>query len=165
MTKSSAKYIKENLPYYGKIDSSTKRGKDTLSKKAWVITSAYIRLRDFIKYGCCVSCKVRITDWREGDPAHYHSFAGNGALSGFHEMNIHLSCKYCNAWRGAAAGHEMATELKQRYGEDILNTLQQVKNKSVKADDFFYIGIIETMYAKLKALKQNHPNYTYPDYI
>ncbi len=165
MTKQATKYIKENLPYYGKIHSDTQRGKDTLRKKAWVITSEYVRCRDFIKYGYCVSCKERIENWRMSDPAHYHSFAGNGAMSGFYLMNIHMSCKFCNGFRGAAAGHEMGEEIVERYGEDIIKDLQTVRNMTTKADDFFFIAIIEKVYGHFKLLKLENPDFTYPIYL
>lgn len=165
MTKQAQKYIKENIPYYGKIHTDTKRGKDALAKKAWVITSEYVRMRDFIKYGYCVSCRMKIENWRMSDPAHFHSFAGNGALSGFNLMNIHMSCKFCNAWRGAVAGHEMAEELISRYGENILNELNEVKNQTIKADDFFYIKVIENVYKLFKELKEIYPDHEYPLYL
>ena len=165
MTKQAQKFIKENLPYYGKIGSATKRGKDTLAKKAWVITSEYVRMRDYIKYGYCVSCKKPCSVWENTDPAHYHTFAGNGALSAFNLMNIHMSCKYCNGFRGAVAGHEMAEEIKKRYGENITQELLKVKQQTVKADDFFYIGVIENVYSKFKELKEEYPDFIYPEYL
>ena len=165
MNKQSAKYIKENIPYYGKLGTATERGKDALAKKAWTITSQYVRMRDFIQYRNCVSCKKAIQDWRDTDPAHYHSFAGNGALSGFNLMNIHMSCKHCNGFRGAAAGHEMAEEIKKRYGDEIINELYQVKLQSVRADDWFYIGVIENVYKLFVFLKETYPDYDYPEYV
>lgn len=166
MTKRAQDYIKTNLPYYGKIGSDTKRGKDTLAKKAWVITSEYVRLRDYIAYGYCVSCKKPCGVWRDTDPAHYHTFAGNGALSAFNLMNIHMSCKHCNGFRGAAAGHEMATEITKRYGKGILKDLIDTKNKSVKADDWFYIGTIENVYKHFVLLKDaNYGKADFPSYL
>jgi len=165
MTKKAEQYIRENLSYYSKIPTNTKRGKDALAKKAWVITSDYIRMRDFIKYGFCASCKKTIVNWRESDPAHYHTFAGNGALLAFNDLNIHMSCKYCNGFRGAAAGHEMADEMARRYGDGILNELLVIKNQTTKADDWFYIDKIMEMYGKFQELKLNHPEYDYPNYI
>lgn len=165
MLKQATSYVKLNLPYYGKIPSSTPRGKDTLRKKAWCITSDFVRMRDFIKYGYCVSCHKPITNWKESDPAHFHSFGGNGVLSGFNLMNMHMSCKHCNGFRGAVAGHEMAVEIVIRYGDDIIKELNDTKNKSVKADDWFFIEVIENIYSMFKVLKENHPDYNYPEYL
>lgn len=165
MTKNVQKYIKENIPYYGKIPSSTPRGKDTLRKKSWCITSDFIRLRDYIKYGYCVSCGKPCSEWRNTDPAHFHSFAGNGVLSGFNLMNMHMSCKHCNGFRGAVAGHEMANEIVLRYGEGIIKELNEVRNKTTKADDFFFISIIENVHSLLKVLKENNQDYEFPEYV
>jgi hypothetical protein len=165
MTKQAQKYIKENIPYYGKIHGDTKRGKDPLSKKAWVITSEYVRMRDYIKYGYCVSCGSRIENWRMSDPAHFHSFGGNGALSGFNLMNIHMSCKMCNGFRGAVAGHEMAQELEKRYGAGIIDSLKREKMKTVKADDWFYISIIESVWLKFRQLQIENKEYDFPPYL
>lgn len=165
MTKQVQAYIKLSIPYYGKIPSNTKRGKDTLRKKAWCITSDFIRMRDFIKYGYCVSCLTTIHNWRMSDPAHYHSFAGNGVLSGFNLMNMHMSCKFCNGFRGAAAGHEMAEEIKRRYGDEIITHLNGEKMKSVKADDWFFIKVIENVYKLFQELKEIYPDYEYPLYL
>lgn len=165
MTKQAQKYIKENIPYYSKIPSDTQRGKDTLRKKAWVITSEYVRMRDFIEYKYCVSCKKYIENWRMTDPAHYYTFAGNGALLGFNLMNIHMSCKFCNGFRGAVAGHEMGEEIVVRYGEEILKDLARLKNMTVKADDFFFINIIETTLYSFNQLKEKYPDFEYPSYV
>ncbi len=165
MTKKVKEYIKLNLPYYGKIGSDTQRGKDTLRKKAWVITSQFVRMRDYIKYGYCVSCKKPCSVWQETDPAHFHSFAGSGAMSGFNLMNIHMSCKYCNGFRGAVAGHEMAQEIVMRYGKDIIKELNDCRNTSVKADDWFFIEVIENVYSLFKVLKESYPDFDYPEYL
>lgn len=165
MTKQAQKYIKENIPYYGRIHTNTSRGKDALAKKAWVITSEFVRMRDFINYGYCVSCRCKIQNWKLSDPAHYHSFSGNGASSGFNLMNMHMSCKNCNGFRGAAAGHEMAEEITKRYGSEILSELSKVKHATVKADDWFYINVIESVHSLFSVMKTKSPNYEYPIYL
>ena len=62
----------------------------------WAIFSDYVRLRDFLKYGKCVSCPHRFENWRDGDAGHYVSVTRGNFLTLFDEENVHLQCKRCN---------------------------------------------------------------------
>lgn len=76
-----------------------------------------------------------------------------------------MSCKFCNGFRGAVAGHEMGEEIVVRYGEEILKDLARLKNMTVKADDFFFINIIETTLYSFNQLKEKYPDFEYPSYV
>jgi len=152
--------IKE-VVYYTKI--LTKSRYSGVKAKAWAIISDFVRMRDFILYGTCVSCGKRITDYRNGDAGHYITMGGHGALIGFCTDNIHLQCKHCNQNSGADIGAEFEREIIRR-GVDI-KYLNILKNNSTKADDWFFLDLIIKTYKQFKDLKKKYPNFQYPDYL
>jgi Bacteriophage Lambda NinG protein len=163
MTKKTKEYIKTNMPYFGKI-----KGKGRYSgikAKAWSIVSDYTRLRDFIYYGRCVATGEKILDWRDGDAGHFYTMAGHGALIGFDVMNIHLQSKMSNKLSSASDGANFERELIERYGEEIIEYLNKVRNQTVKADDIFFLQKIKSIYGLFKELKEKYPHYNYPEYL
>lgn len=163
MTKHLKEYIKLNLPYYGKIP--TKGRYSGVKAKAWAILSDYVRCRDFAKYKKCVARGTFIQDWRDTDAGHFHAMSGNGALIGFHHLNIHMQSKISNKISSQADGLSFGKELVRRYGKNILVELERIKNTSVKADDLFFIEIIKDTYKRFQELKKDYPNINYPEYL
>lgn len=166
MTKQVKAYIKEHLPYYGSIGPSKGRYKD-VKGKAWDILSDYVRCRDWLKYGTCVSSGASIgIDWRNSDAGHFHSMAGHGAKLGFHEMNIHMQGKNENQLGSMASGAYYKETLIARYGNELIVELEFMKNETVKADDWYFIGRIEAIMNKFLDLKDEFPNFlNFPKYI
>lgn len=162
MTKPVKKYIKENIPYFGKI--GLKGRYSGVKAKSWSILSDYVRMRDFIKYGRCVATKVKIMYWRDGDAGHFTSMAGHGVESGFDPMNIHLQSKSSNGWGGNADGHAFGIELDRRYGSGTAEKLRQTR-PLVKDDDWYHLRKIEEIMGKFQALKKEHPDFDYPVYL
>lgn len=164
MTKQSKAYIKEKLPYYGKIGPSKGRYKG-IKDKAWTILSDYVRMRDWLHYGACVSSGKVISHWRDGDAGHYYSMGGHGAYLGFWEMNVHLQSPIDNKVGSAHSGAYYKEELIRRYGQKLIDDLVRYKNETVKADDFFFLARIEDLYEKFKELKTEFPDADMPKYI
>lgn len=162
MTNQVKKYIKENIPYYGKIP--LKGRYSGVKAKSWSILSDFVRMRDFIKYGRCVASGVKILDWRETDAGHYQSMAGHGVESGFDPMNIHMQSKSSNGWGGNAHGHAFGLELDRRYGSGTAKKLSQTR-PLVKDDDWFHLRKIEDIMGKFQALKKEYPDFDYPKYL
>lgn len=151
------------LPYYGKIQ--TKGRYIGIKAKAWSILSDYVRLRDFIKYGTCISSGERINAWGDTDAGHYVTMGGHGVSVGFSDINIHAQSKRDNAWGGMEAGARYKDNLVKRYGEEILKEIEILKHKSVSADDWFFIEKIKEIYDKFSQLKEEYPDYDYPEYM
>ena len=164
MTKRTKQYIKDNFPYFGSITRKY-RYKEIIKDKAWSLLSDYVRCRDFVKYGTCVATGNKITDWRDTDAGHFYTMAGNGALLGFSDMNVHAQSKISNKLSSAADGANFERELIRRYGKGIIASLDTMKHKTVKADDYFFIGKIAEIYTLFRQLKKDYPNCDYPKYI
>jgi Bacteriophage Lambda NinG protein len=72
-----------------------------LKGKYWTYFSEYVRRRDFIQFGRCISCGNPVSDWREFDAGHFISAGGGGFALLFDERNVNGECKYDNAFNGA----------------------------------------------------------------
>lgn len=151
-------------PYLGKIKSKGRYS--GIKAKSWAILSDYVRMRDFIKYGTCVATGMKFSDWRHGDAGHYYSMGGaNGIYSGFSDLNVHLQSKSSNGFGGQDVGYAFGKELQRRYGRSILNKLKEDTKKFAKDDKIFHLNKIQEIYEKFKKLKEENPNYDYPDYL
>lgn len=164
MTKQAQAYLKNKLPYYGKIVRKN-RYTNPVKDKAWSILSDYVRMRDWIIYGTCISSGRKIEHWRDGDPGHFHNMGAHGAELGFHHLNIHLQSKIDNLLSEFASGVRYRDELVRRYGDEILPNLEALKNKNIKADDFYFIDKIDETYKRFQVLKTAHPDEDYPQYV
>ena len=108
------------------IPPSTSHGSGHLQKRLWRLTSDYVRIRDWHKYGGeCVATGVKISHWTAGDAGHYKSYSTCNGLYKFNPQNIHLQSKSSNGWGGQTVGHYFGEELKCRYGKDILEKIQK----------------------------------------
>lgn len=161
MTK-RAKELTKQIPNYGKIPALRYSG---IKGKTWKILSDYVRMRDFILYGVCISSGKRIENWNDTDAGHYVSMGGHGALVGFSDINIHAQAKSDNAFGGMEAGARYRDELVRRYGENILVEIENLKRGSVKADDYFFIDKLNEIRGKFLQLKEKYPDFNYPEYL
>jgi hypothetical protein len=160
VTQITKNYIKSNIPYFGKLVALRYTG---IKGKAWRLISDFVRMRDFLKYGKCITCNQRINDWREIDAGHFISMSGHGALSGFSDENIHGQCKGDNMLSSYHQGKVFEQNIISR-GYDV-DKIKKLANISVKADDWFFIKIIEITYNKFQKLKEEYPNENYPEYL
>ena len=162
-------------PYFKKIPrknrfktkqkSETIRNQVEAKDRAWAILSDYSRLRDFAKYGVCISSGERVNHWRDFHSGHYSSMGSCGASAGFYDLNVNGQTYYENMHGGMESGGRYKDELVKRYGEVVLTLIQEEKRKIVKADEFFFIKKIEEIYAKFQELREEYPNEEYPDYL
>lgn len=151
----------DELPFIRKIVSNGRY--PGLKGKAWTIVSEYCRMRDFILWRVCASCYTIPSDWRHFDAGHYISMGGHGAFIGFWVENIHGQCPYCNMHSSQHTGVHYHQELERR-GIDP-EKLRRLAQKSVKADDLFWIEKIREVYVLFKKLKEENPGYDYPKYL
>lgn len=164
MTKNLKEYIKKNLPYYGSITRKY-RFTNPIKDKAWSLLSDFVRCRDVIMYGRCVSSGKKITDYRTCDAGHFYSMGGHGALIGFDVLNVHAQSKNDNQLSSMHTGANFEKELKRRYGKKLLNELKEISHILVKADDLFFLNKIEEVWKLFKELKLEKPDFDYPEYL
>ena len=109
-----------------------------LKKKLWTLVSKRIKERD--DYVCFTSGKKV-----EGANAHCgHMFPSGacGALLRYHPKNLHCQSYNENINLGGN-GAMYATRFVEVYGVEHFKNLLVLKNKSIKADSFFYETLIE----------------------
>lgn len=154
------KAIKRKYRFTGKSNQKLSEAKD----KAWAILSDYTRMRDFARYGRCISCGARFENWRDAQGGHFISMGGHGTKIGFDERNVHAQCQYDNQMGGMDAGAEYGRELERRYG-DIEKELRVLQHETVKADEFYFVKRIEAIHELFVLLKEEYPDLDYPEYM
>ena len=120
-----------------------------LKKRLWVIFSHYIRQRDADENGMtkCISCDM-VKHWREMDCGHFLP-KSLGLSVYFVETNNHQQCQKCNLFlQGNQYNYALA--LKKRYGDDIIDKLEQIKNTPLKLSRVDYMELIEKYKALIK---------------
>lgn len=152
----------KSIPYYTKITALRYNG---IKGKAWRITSDFTRCRDFILYdGECISCTRKASQWAEFDAGHYLSMGGHGASSGFFLGNINSQCFRCNGLFDGIVGEEYKRKATQR-NPNFIKEVMEKKHETLKADDWYFIGIIESVYSQFQELKLENKDFDYPQYI
>lgn len=148
------KWVKSIPPAQG-------HGSGDLQKRLWRVVSDYVRIRDFYNYGTCVATGARITDWRNTDAGHYHSYSTCNGMFKFDIWNIHAQSKQSNAWGGQAIGYSFGEELKRRYGETFLDELKEENKKHIneKVDNELVLQEIIDILELMKSLPEQ------PDYF
>lgn len=102
--------------------------------------SRYIRLRDSVDgKNQCVTCK-RVYEIKSMDCGHYVSRTYLNTR--FDEQNCHPQCKSCNVFKNGNMD-EYALYLIGKYGDNILEELNDRKNQSIKISAAEYREKIE----------------------
>ena len=120
-----------------------------LKSNLWTVFSLYIRKRDYdaMGYVTCISCGKK--DTIENMDAGHYIPKTYGLSIYFHEKNVHPQCTACNRFRrGNLTAYAIA--LRKRYGESILEELDELKHKSVKYSRSDYEELIEKYKGLLK---------------
>jgi hypothetical protein len=155
--KRKKKLTKKKVSSYKGI-KNTKRwaGADGWRGMFWTIFSMYIRKRDFIKYGRCVSCGSIPEHWRYWDAGHYVSVSNGNADTHYSEKNVHGQCKKCNnpKWTPDSS-IPFRIELINRIGEEEINKLERIRMTKVSSKEPTkreYQAMTEKYYKKYKEL-------------
>ena len=161
--------------YYKKIPRKnrfkTKQKSESIRKqveakdRAWAILSDYSRMRDFCRYGTCISSGERVDHWRDFHSGHYSSMGSCGAEAGFFELNVHGQTYYENMHGGMESGGRYKDELVRRYGEEVLDLIEEKKRSIVKADEYYFVQRIKHLYGLFQELREEFPDEDYPDYL
>lgn len=105
-------------------------GNNPTQKRYWKVISNFVRQRDFNKYnGRCVSCKVKLERWQDGDAAHFKKYSVCNSYFKFHPDNIALSCKMCNQREDGVVGYNFGKELERRYGDKHIAWIEKENEK------------------------------------
>ncbi len=121
-----------------------------LKKQLWKLFSEWIRRKDADENGIatCFTCGRR-NHWKMMHAGHYIR-ASAGLATYFDEQNVHVQDYACNIWRDGNSD-EYALRLQKKYGENILNELNQRKHRIVK--DFPFLEKIKEYENKLSQLE------------
>lgn len=114
----------------------------TLKKKCWKVFSEYIRKKYADEDGVvnCVSCG-KPEHWKNLHAGHYIP-KSLGLSIYFEEKNVHPQCAGCNTFRhGNLSMYALA--LKEKYGEGILEELDEIRKQQVKFSKSDYREMIE----------------------
>jgi 5-methylcytosine-specific restriction endonuclease McrA len=120
----------------------------TLKRKLWELFSKYIRERD---NWTCISCgkKCEGIDCHAG---HYHPRT-DGLNLFFDEKNVNAQCSACNTFRHGNLT-QYALGLKKKYGDQILEELDEKRKHLIQIYDNEYLKLIETYKIKIEELKK-----------
>lgn len=101
----------------------------------WCWLARYIRMRDFLRYGTCVSCGGRKT-YEELQAGHFAPASSCGFALLFDERNLNAECGGCNGFDSmhllgyarnldVRYGPGTADGLQERYGARHQNTMKE----------------------------------------
>ncbi len=157
------KAIKRKYRYTAKANPKLTESKD----KCWAILSDYTRMRDFCRYGTCVSCGGRVNHWRDLQGGHYVDAGVGGAGLSFDEKNVNGQCEKCNMNKrgGMYIGGGYKTELNKRWGDGTAEALTARRHHTDAVREDWFINRIEDIYAKFIQLVDEHPDGDFPSYI
>lgn len=106
----------------------------------------FVRRRDSINdyeiKGHCIDCG-KLAEGSQFQAGHWLPSGSSGALLRFHPYNIHGQHAGCNCgYNQEKVKIDYTLVMIQRYGDETVSKLRQLKNKSIKADILFYIDMI-----------------------
>lgn len=124
----------------------------------WSLVSEYVRKRDMLLYGACISCGNPFTEVKEVQAGHYAP-AGNCGFGLLFDLdNIHAECPRCNNPHISPGKLiQYRTNLVKRYGEDWVKKLDERYNKKVMMKEWYaaeYHEKILEMQEKIKSLDE-----------
>ena len=80
------------------IPENKSHGSGTYQKRLWKLTSDYVRIRDFYKYGRCVATGEHFSEWKGANvqAGHLKNYATCNGLYKFDVRNIHAQSSRSN---------------------------------------------------------------------
>lgn len=99
----------------------------------WMLLSKYVRMRDFLKHGTCVSCEGEFEKWDDAQAGHYAPAGNCGFALLFDKDNVHAECPACNNPRFSPGKLiPYRSTLVKRYGEKYAKKLdERYKNQVI----------------------------------
>jgi len=141
-----------------------------LTFRYWKVVSDYVRMKDYLNYGYCVSCKKPFNDYRESQAGHYKTWGSSNAYAKYNLDNIAGQCGPCNNWGSNEQGVIFHEELKFRKGEDVYKRIIDFDNKQRgnKMEKWDLVDKIHVMLLKIKELdnlSDKERDVVLPDYV
>lgn len=148
------------LPWIKQVPPSPSHGSTTLQKRFWKLTSDFVRIRDFEKYGTCIACGKRFDSWQESQAGHYKSWASCRGFSKWDVKNIFGECAYCNTgFNGNEVGANFKEGIIKRYGEERMVFINELAKHPVeKLDEWRIVEQMEALRLEFNTLKEK-PTY------
>lgn len=121
----------------------------TLKAKAWKLFSEYIRRKYADENGMvkCCTCD-HFAHWKQMQAGHFIPGRCNSIL--FEENGVHPQCRKCNYNEGN--GPEYYVFMLNKYGQEEIDRLRNLRHQAVKLDLGFYESFIPELKQKLKEL-------------
>lgn len=119
-----------------------------LVKRLDDVFSIYIRTRDADENGIvkCFTCH-KISHWKEMDCGHYWSRRIYSLR--WDHINCQVQCKGCNIMN-QGAGPQFSANIRNKYGQQSLDILEQRKNNKFKLERFIIESLINEYKSKTK---------------
>lgn len=96
----------------------------------WSLLSEYIRKRDLLEYGTCISCGNPFDEVKQVQAGHYAPAGNCGFALLFDERNVHAECPRCNNPRISPGKLiQYRANLVNRYGEAWVKELDDAYTK------------------------------------
>ena len=137
-------------------------GTGKIQKKAWKVTSDYVRIQNYHTYGgVCPGCnQFKFTTWKDGQCGHFKSWGASNSYAKYFLKNLLMICANCNNNENGLIGFNMGAELLERYGEDVIDEIDEENNlrRGQKIEDMVLVGMIELLIIGMGKLPEQ------PDY-
>lgn len=146
--------------WLGGIPQGT-HGSGIAQKKLWKTISDYVRIKDFYKFGTCISCGKKFTHWRDSQCGHFRAYSICRGYSKWETNNLFGQCNQCNtAYDGNLIGKRFAEGIVARYGKQRLEQLENMTNRPIeKLEDSVIVEMTKDIIILMKDLPEQ------PDYF
>jgi DNA-directed RNA polymerase subunit RPC12/RpoP len=99
----------------------------------WHLLSKYVRLRDFKKFGTCISCGKEFSGWTESQAGHYAPAKDCGFILLFDPRNVNGECAGCNnPYISPGKLIKYRLNLVKRYGEEYVAEIDGIYAQKFK---------------------------------
>lgn len=134
-------------------------GSSIIQKKYWKVVSDFVRIRDFEKYGTCISCGLN-KPFERIQAGHYKSWASCRGYSKWDTMNIFGECDFCNTgFNSNEVGAKFRDGIIKRYGQERIDYIESLSSyPTEKLEDHVIVDKIKSVILDMSTLKAK------PDY-
>ena len=142
------------------IPENKSHGSGTYQKRLWKLTSDYVRIRDFYKYGRCVATGEHFSEWKGANvqAGHLKNYATCNGLYKFDVRNIHAQSSRSNRFPTYDDHINFRKEVARRGYDWDLFEKESNANNGARIYDSEVIEQIEKVLISMKDLPEQ------PDY-
>lgn len=137
-------------------------GSTPAQKRYWKVTSDFVRIRDFYKYGSCIACGRRASHWSELQGGHYKSWGSCRGYSKWDINNIFGECGICNTgFNSNEVGANFKEGIIKRHGQERMDYIDKLASyPTEKMEDFeIELKIIDRL-EEMKSLPEQPEYYS-----